>query len=160
MGAPPAPLPTTTTSTSEKDMSGSAFPGFAAVVVVMVPGGIDAPAPALAEADQLPATAGAVAAVHRIAEEPLHGEPDEHRPVVLLARAGGGALELGEERILDLGSERGERLVVLRPGPSHQHLRAADEIVANVAERGRGQRAIDVLGDAQIDGARLLVAGA
>jgi hypothetical protein len=79
---------------------------------------------------------------------------------VLLAGAGGGILELGEERILDLGSERGERLVVLRPGPSHQHLRAADEIVADVAERGRGQRAIDVLGDAEIDGTRLLVAGA
>src|SRR5215475_1027734 len=102
MGAPPAPLPTTTTSTSEKDMPRLTFPGLAAVVVVMVPGRIGTPAPALAEADQLPAAAGPVAAVRRITEQPLHGEPDEHRPVVLFARAGGGILELGEDRILEL----------------------------------------------------------
>src|SRR5262245_48056839 len=150
MGAPPAPLPTTTTSTSEKDMCWLPFPGLAAVVMVMVPGGVGTSAPALAEADQLPAAAGPVAAVRGIAEQPLHGEPDEHGPVVLLARAGGGILELGEERILEVGGERGERLLVLRPGPAHQHLGAADEIVADVAERWRGQRTVDVLGDAQV----------
>src|SRR5262249_12557018 len=75
IGPRPAPLPPTTTSTSESAIR-LALPRLAGLVVVM-PRGIGAAAPAVAEADELPATPSAVPAVDRVPEQPFHGERDE-----------------------------------------------------------------------------------